>query len=302
MNLSTQYYQSSQKFQFSTIVLFLIIGLLIGTLVGCVYAVLSSLSPMIILDMLLIIGLVLVLSQLTHKLTRLAKSRNYKVNMVVAFFISLSAYYASLITFEILVFDLPVYTWFELFIDPIFVVDVIFEDILPNRVITITGNSSRSGIGVSGIFLAIVYLIELIIFFLPVFFARKVDYFCEKCDIWYKKFIFFSFIDDKLLSNITTSQLGHYSDALAQVELYKSDKALTPLIAAETKQIEILNYHYCQCPNCRQNSILNLNKMMLKKEKKRFVLKKVNKGELLCDVYIDSRTDQLFTTLKDKFY
>lgn len=296
MNFTTMQYQFSQKYQLGTTIIFTFIGIILGVILGILYSVISSVSPMIIIDICLLFVLILVLTKINEISCKLAKIRNAKVNMLMAFIISLFTYYSSIVTFEIILFDLSPYAWLELFISPTSVVDMMVNLIIPYREITIYKRSAQAEI--SGIFLVLLYIIEFLFFIVPpIFKARKIkDYYCEDCQSWYKKLIFLSFSDDKLISNISNSSTGDYAVALSQVKFYREIKEIIKQLDPKSNEdVGVLQYQYCQCSNCRNNSILNVIKMKKKKEKKGITYQLDSKSTLVKDTYINSRTDQVFS-------
>lgn len=306
--LKNTHYVPSHQYQLSSAILFTLFGVILAIPVGAIYAVISNYSPIIILDLVLIVGLVFVLGYIIRQLIERAKSRNRIVNMVMAILVGLSAYYANLVTFITLQFEPGsdfIFYWLELYIDPMAIYHIMFEDIIPYREITITSSSSgrrSSGLVISEGLLALVYFVELIGFLAPTVLATKVNYFCESCQQWYKTFSFITRDDEALTQQLSNSQVGHYADALQDVQFYKNHKVLAATLDADTKSVNVLTYEYNLCPDCLQQSILNIKPALLKKEKKNFVLKPLRGKPLAQDVYIDRPTDEFFNRLKNNLY
>lgn len=303
MNFVAKQYQFSQKYQIGTTLMFVIVGIIVGIVIGIAYSVISSYSPIIIIDIGLILGLVFVLIKINTFFCKKAKSRNAKVNMLLAFITAFFAYYSNIVTFESILLGLSPYTWLELFLSPHDVIDIMVNGVIPNREITITKGSSK--IEISGIFLILLYVVEFVLFIIPsVVSARKIeDYYCEDCQSWYNKFKFFSFSDDKLISNISNSSVGNYADALSGVKFYKEILEIIQQIDPKSdEEVGVLQFQYCQCPNCHKNSILSIIPMKQKKEKKKIIFEDDPSLILVKDTYIDNQTDQLFSSLKDSLY
>lgn len=303
MNFAAKQYQFSQKYQIGTTLMFIIVGIIVGIIIGIAYSVISSYSPFIIIDIGLILGLVFVLIKINTFFCKKAKSRNAKVNMLLAFITALSAYYSSIVTFEIILLGLTPYEWLELFFSPHYVIDIMVNSIIPYREITITKSASK--IEISGIVLILLYVVEFVLFIVPsVVSARKMeDYYCEDCQSWYKEFKFFSFSDDKLISNIGNTSVGNYADALSGVKFYKHILEIIQQIDPKSdEEVGVLQFQYCQCPNCHKNSILSIIPMKQKKEKKKIFFVDDSSLILVKDTYIDNRTDQFFSSLKESLY
>lgn len=303
MNLSNSQYQLSKKFQLIPTILFTVVGIFIAIFLGVLYSIISSFSPLILLDIGLAVGMAWVLTTITSNLTKLAKVRNELVSFLMALIICLFAYYSATVTFELLIFDMDYEYWLDFFLSPVTVFDIIISDIIPNRVITITKGSSKSGIEISGILLGIVYLVELIVFLWPAAVALNMDdCFCEDCQKWYSKFNFYSASDDSLVTNINTCQSGHYADVLSQVVFYKNLNELVQQSEPTPEEITGLNYIYCQCPNCHERNLLSILKIKLKKNKKEYEAVTDSDSILVNNNYIDAKTDEIFQTQKRNLY
>lgn len=303
MNLSNSQYQLSKKFQLIPTILFTVVGIFIAIFLGVLYSTISSFSPLILLDIGLAVGMAWVLIAITSNLTKLAKVRNELVSFLMALIICLFAYYSATVTFELLIFDMDYEYWLDLFLSPVTVFDIIISDIIPNRVITITKGSSKSGLEISGILLGIVYLVELIVFLWPAAVALNMDdCFCEDCQKWYSKFNFYSASDDSLVTNINTCQSGHYADVLSQVVFYKNLNELVQQFDPTPEEITGLNYIYCQCPNCHERNLLSILKIKLKKNKKEYEAVTDSDSILVNNNYIDAKTDEIFQTQKRNLY
>lgn len=303
MNLSNSQYQLSKKFQLIPTILFTVVGIFIAIFLGVLYSIISSFSPLILLDIGLAVGMAWVLTTITSNLTKLAKVRNELVSFLMALIICLFAYYSATVTFELLIFDMDYEYWLDFFLSPVTVFDIIISDIIPNRVITITKGSSKSGLEISGILLGIVYLVELIVFLWPAAVALNMDdCFCEDCQKWYSKFNFYSASDDSLVTNINTCQSGHYADVLSQVVFYKNLNELVQQSEPTPEEITGLNYIYCQCPNCHERNLLSILKIKLKKNKKEYEAVTDSDSILVNNNYIDAKTDEIFQTQKRNLY
>lgn len=303
MNLSNSQYQLSKKFQLIPTILFTVVGIFIAIILGILYSTISSFSPLILVDVGLAVGMAWVLITITSNLTKLAKVRNELVSFFMALIICLFAYYSATVTFELLMFDLDYQYWLDLFLSPVTVFDTMINVIMPNRVITITKGSSKSGLEISGILLGIVYLVELIVFLWPAAVALNMDdCFCEDCQKWYSKFNFYSASDDSLVTNINTCQSGHYADVLSQVVFYKNINELVQQFDTTPEEITGLNYIYCQCPNCHERNLLSILKIKLKKTKKEYEAVTDSDSILVNNNYIDAKTDEIFQTQKRNLY
>lgn len=295
MNTSTEHYQFSNKFNLGSTIVLTLLGIFVAILLGVVYAIISHFSPLILIDIGLIVGMCYVIIMLQSNLSQLAKIRNVKINILMTFLICLFAYYSNLVTFEVLLFDTHYLSnWISLFLSPIDTITLLIDDIIPYREITITKGSSSKG-SISGMLLAGVYLIEFLVFFYPILTALFIeDAFCEDCQTWYKKYFFHSLSSEELENNINNSRVGNYADALANVELQKDIRDL--LVKKTDDKMSMLNYEYCQCPKCQQKSILTITKKMLKQTDKGPEVEGVNDGILVNQAYLDHQTDQLFST------
>lgn len=312
LSTSTPYYIASNKFQLSATIITTIVGIIAAVLIGIIYAIISYFSPIIVIDGLLLFGAFFVISTFSKQLTQKAKSRNRIINMIMTLLIGLSAYYASLVTFITLLFDdsyqnMPL-ALLDLYMQPGTIYDMLVNYIIPNREITISNSGrSSSGLAISGIFLMACYGLELFAFLTPALFSTKVDFFCESCQKWYKQYNFTSF-DHGLDEKIAQSSAGDYSEELKDIELYQQYQQMIPAIKPDTQRVNILVYQYCICPSCQKNSLLNIKRFELQKNKKAkknkvaFDLKARTNKELVDAVYLDAKTDAFFALNKTRFY
>lgn len=297
MESSLNHYQFSQKFNLALTIVLTFIGIIAAIVLGIIYSIISSYSPLIIIDAGIVIGMAYILTFISGKFTKLAKIRNVKVNFLMTFFLCLFAYYSSIVTFETIILGMDYFNS-SLFFSPWKVVDIMMNDIIPYREITITkGKMSRGQI--SGIFLIILYLIEMAIFFIPAFFALCInDYFCENCQTWYSKSTLSSFSDSTLESQILNNQQGNYADVLSNIVFYKNEDDLINNVDRNIEQQDALFYFYCQCPKCHQKSILTIEKKQLKKGDKGFEVKDAPDPILVDAIFIDNKTEALFESQK----
>lgn len=312
LSTSTPHYISSNKFQLPATIIYTLIGVVAAIFIGIIYAVISYFSPIIVIDALLLFGIYYVISTLSKQLTQKANSRNRIINMIMTLLMGLSAYYASLVTFMTLLFNdsyqvMPL-AWLDLSIRPDIVYDALFNYIIPNREITITNSGqSSNGFGISGPLLMVCYGLELLFFIAPTLFSTKVDFFCESCQKWYKKYCFTSF-DQGLDEKIAQSSTGSYAEALDNIELYQQYRQMIPSIEPDTQRVNILLYEYYICPSCQRNSLLNIKRYELKKNDKAkknklaFNLEARTNEHLVQAAYIDTKTDELFALNKTRLY
>lgn len=293
MSSTVSHYQLSQKFNPLLTIIFTIIGIFVAIVLGIIYSIISYYSPFVIIDIGLVVVMGLTLAYLASFLAKAAKVRNTMVNFFMAFFICLFAYYSSVCGFEVGLFSGDFTDYIELFFSPFTVVDIMFDEILPYREIPITRKSNTSHI--SGLMLGVVYLIELLVFFYPLIVSFHIDdYYCEDCQAWYKKYQFFSLSNESLETKLSANLTGSYADALSQTTFYTDTKGIVNQVDQSAGNIDVLEYQYCQCPKCRQKSILTIEKKLLKKDKKEYELKGVSDGFIVQDAYIDNKTDALF--------
>lgn len=294
MNPSTEHYQFSNKFNLGSTIVLTLLGIFVAIILGVVYAIISRFSPLILIDIGLLVGMCYLIIMLQSNLSQLAKIRNVKINILMTFLICLFAYYSNLVTFEVLLFDTNYLSnWISLFLSPIDTITILIDDIIPYREITITKGSSSKG-SISGMLLAGVYLVEFLVFFYPILTVLFIeDAFCEDCQTWYKKYFFYSLSNEELEDNINNSRVGSYANALANVDFHKDTK---DILTTTGESVSLLNYEYCQCPKCQQKSVLTITKQMLKHTDKGPQVEGVSDGILVNQAYIDQQTDQLFSS------
>ena len=292
MNTSTEHYQFSNKFNLGSTIVLTLLGIFVAIILGVVYAIISRFSPLILIDIGLLVGMCYLIIMLQSNLSQLAKIRNVKINILMTFLICLFAYYSNLVTFEVLLFDTNYLSnWISLFLSPIDTITILIDDIIPYREITITKGSSSKG-SISGMLLAGVYLVEFLVFFYPILTVLFIeDAFCEDCQTWYKKYFFYSLSNEELEDNINNSRVGSYANALANVDFHKDTK---DIVTTTGESVSLLNYEYCQCPKCQQKSVLTITKKMLKHTDKGPQVEGVSDGILVNQAYIDQQTDHLF--------
>lgn len=301
MSFTISHYQSSQKFNSVLTLVFFLVGIIAAIILGIIYSVISYYSPIILLNIVLVVGLGLALVVITTQFAKLAKVRNTLVKFVMGFFFCLFAYYSSVCAFEISLLSGNPLDYVELFLSPFAVCDIMFIFILPNREIAITKGSTTSNI--SGFVLVILYFIEFLLFFCPSIVALKIDdYYCEDCQVWYQKYRFFSSSTQNLESNITNNVTGSYADVLSQLTFFSTKKGFASQVDQSADSLDILVYHYCQCPKCQQKSILSIHKNLLEKGKKGQEFKLFRKGILVENAYIDNKTDALFVQQIAAYY
>ena len=294
MNTSTEHYQFSNKFNLGSTIVLTLLGIFVAIILGVVYAIISRFSPLILIDIGLLVGMCYLIIMLQSNLSQLAKIRNVKINILMTFLICLFAYYSNLVTFEVLLFDTNYLSnWISLFLSPIDTITILIDDIIPYREITITKGSSSKG-SISGMLLAGVYLVEFLVFFYPILTVLFIeDAFCEDCQTWYKKYFFYSLSNEELEDNINNSRVGSYANALANVDFHKDTK---DIVTTTGESVSLLNYEYCQCPKCQQKSVLTITKKMLKHTDKGPQVEGVSDGILVNQAYIDQQTEQLFSS------
>ncbi|QYN44615.1 hypothetical protein GYM75_07100 [Gilliamella sp. ESL0441] len=294
MNTSTEHYQFSNKFNLGSTIVLTLLGIFVAIILGVVYAIISRFSPLILIDIGLLVGMCYLIIMLQSNLSQLAKIRNVKINILMTFLICLFAYYSNLVTFEVLLFDTNYLSnWISLFLSPIDTITILIDDIIPYREITITKGSSSKG-SISGMLLAGVYLVEFLVFFYPILTVLFIeDAFCEDCQTWYKKYFFYSLSNEELEDNINNSRVGSYANALANVDFHKDTK---DIVTTTGESVSLLNYEYCQCPKCQQKSVLTITKKMLKHTDKGPQVEGVSDGILVNQAYIDQQTDHLFSS------
>ena len=300
MSLTVSYYQSSKKYDPLLTIGYTLAGILAAIVLGIIYSFISYISPIVVINIALVGGMGFTLAYITNNLAKLAKVRNTIVHLCMAFFICLFAYYSSICTFEINFMSLGPKSYIKLFFKPFTVCDLMFNGILPIHKIIISKGANTGYI--SGSMLKIIYLIELLAFFYPLLAAFKFnEYFCEDCRVWYRKFRFFSYSNENLESNITSLVTNNYAGVLLQSTLYVNEKLLASEVDKSTKTIDVLEYQYCQCPQCKQNSIFSIEKKkLMRKNKKEFDLRDVKKGILVKNVYIDDETNELLKQACDQ--
>ena len=301
MSFTVSHYQSSQKFNLVLTLGFFLVGIIAAIILGIIYSVISYYSPIMLLNIVLVVGLGLALAVITTQFAKLAKVRNTLVKFVMGFFFCLFAYYSSVCAFEISLLSGNPLDYVELFLSPFAVCDIMFNVILSNREIAITKGSTTSNI--SGFVLAILYFIEFLLFFCPLIVALKIDdYYCEDCQVWYQKYRFFSSSIQNLESNITNNVTSSYADVLSQLTFFSTKKGFASQVDQSADSLDILVYHYCQCPKCQQKSILSIYKNLLEKGKKGQEFKLFRKGILVENAYIDNKTDALFVQQIAAYY
>ena len=291
MSFSVSYYQSSKKYDPLLTIGFTLLGILVAIVLGIIYSVISYYSPIILLKIGLVVVPGLALVRIINQFAKLAKVRNTVVKFVMGFFFCLFAYYSSVCAFEISLFSDDPLDYVELFLSPLKVFDIMFNVILPNREIVIANGSTA--IHVSGFILAILYFIEFFSFFCPLTLKIKIDYYCEDCQVWYKKYSFFSSSVQNLESDITNNVAGSYAHVLSQLTFFSTKKELNSQVDESVDRLDVLSYQYCQCPKCQQKSILTIEKYLLEKGEKGYNLRSFE-GILVEDAYIDNKTDALF--------
>lgn len=301
MSFTVSHYQSSQKFNLVLTLGFFLVGIIAAIILGIIYSVISYYSPIMLLNIVIVVGLGLALGIITTQFAKLAKVRNTVVKFVMGFFFCLFAYYSRVCAFEISLLSGDPLDYVELFLSPFSVFDIMFNVILPNREIAITKGSTTSNI--SCFVLAILYFIEFLLFFCPLIVVLKIDdYYCEDCQVWYQKYRFFSSSIQNLESNITNNITGSYADVLSQLTFFSAKKGFASQVDQSADSLDILVHHYSKCPKCQQKSILSIYKNLLEKGKKGQEFKLFRKGILVENAYIDNKTDALFVQQIAAYY
>jgi hypothetical protein len=301
MSFFTRQYEFSQKYNLFLAIFYTLIGIFIAILFGIADAIVCCLSPFILINVLIAYITALGLSMTAYLLIRKAKVRNNIVNFLMTFFICLFAFYSSIWAFEVGVLEIDVMSSIQLFFSPTVVYGIMLHIIIPLREMTIA-----KGLGSGEIFdvlTAIIYFIIVIIFFYPAYTAFKIKgYYCEDCQVWYLYYTFFSFSDETLESNIVNCFNGNYSDVLSNTKLYFDIEQLSGQVHSPVINSKIIEYLYCQCPQCQQKSIINIKKIFLNKTSNKVATRAASNGTLVKDTYIDDKTDSLLRFLTDAWY
>lgn len=299
MSFSPSQYQLSKKFNTTSVICYTLFGIVIAILYGKLYLTISHYLPIVLLNIILSFITIFVLSLIANILAKKAKIRNNTVKFLMAFLICLFAYYSNICAFEVKLYPWLDLSYIDLFLLPNIVYDIMFYDILPNHEIGFT--KELYSVAISGVFLNIIYLVELGIFLLPALIVVNIKYyFCENCQKWYENTIFYSFSDETLESNISKSINGNYVYALSQITLYADIEALISQLNSSNDDVFIIKYLHFRCPGCQQKSIINIEKNILKikrgEEEHGFIPAPAFNGTLVKDTYIDNRTDALFAS------
>jgi hypothetical protein len=283
MSIPGTNYEPSGIFNVSKALVFTFIGCVIGIFAGWLYAVITNINPLIYLNFLLLIGAVFLLILINTLVKTWSKSRNRTVNVFISLVICVVTWYAHWAYYCDLSYNDG---FFSLLFSPGITLPFIMEYTANNQLSI--GRLGSGGLPISGAFLGLCYLIEFGAFLFPVYMAAQVDYFCERCQEFYKNVEGFSEQSESLQSQLSTAKPGRY-DFLSTSNLKLSHLQLT-VNPADKPQIVKVNYHYCE--KCRQHSIVDISTHTLKyDDKKKTELS--NENKLVQGIYIDENTNTL---------
>jgi hypothetical protein len=296
MSFSGNQYQFSQKYDLLPAISYTLVGIFFAILLGILDTIICahlpkidfSLNVYVVLFNFFVVGVTSwILRVISCLLARKAKVRNKIVNFLMTFVICLFCFYSSV--FALLVdFRVVGLTYsIQLFLSPVVIFGLMFKTIMFYGEMLIYGSP----------------LFILIILFIPAFMALKIKgYYCEDCQVWYSTYMFFSFNNGTLESNINNSINGSYADALSDVVLCPDANILPELNDYKIGNRNIIKYIYCRCPKCQRKSIINIDKRVLTKSKQGVGVSGISRGILVKDTYIDNKTDLLFRHQKDIWY
>ena len=303
MDFQRDQYKLSQKFSFTLTILYTFIGIILAVMIGIVFSVITYYLGLRIIELALFIVVSAILQIISKKLARLAKVRNNTINFLMCLTMCCFTYYTIVCGFEYALLSFEFDSFWGLVLSPKMVIKIMLDFILLYPFVMCDPILTPS---IASFYIVYTILaLEVIIIFLPAFFALKInDYYCEYCQKWYKKYQFLSPSTDQLQFELTKSYTGSYANALVNLPFY------TPFLLfglSERANVimnnpNILIYVYCQCLSCKRNSILSIEKAVLKREKEYFVTNKVPNPILVKNVYIDEQTDLLFTIKKQALY
>lgn len=304
MDFQRDQYKLSQKFSFTLTILYTFIGIIFAVIIGIIFSVITYYLRLRIIELCLFIVAAAILLIIPKKLARLAKVRNNIINFLMCFTMCFFTFYTIICGFEYGLLGFELESFWGLLVSPKMVIEIMLDFILPYYYIIIFDPILIPSI-VSFYIACIILALDVIIIFLPAFFALKInDCYCEDCQKWYKKYQFLSPSTDKLQFELTKNYTVSYANALANLPFY------TPFLLfglSERANVimnnpNILIYDYCQCLSCKRNSILSIKKAVLKRGKKYFFADKVPNPILFKNVYIDEQTNLFFTTKKQFLY
>jgi hypothetical protein len=188
--LAGQKYKASQKLKWQPLIISLSIGLVIAIGIGWLYGVISSINPIIYLNILLLFGAVFLLVLVSFGISASSKSRNNTVNLFAIGLICISAwlshwaYVLSNQSIENRYSNKEAKGFWHYLSSPLETISSIGDYAShKNMAISSLRTAGSGGLELSPDILVILYFVEFLIFMLPAYYAsRQKSYYCEGCN------------------------------------------------------------------------------------------------------------------------
>lgn len=250
-------YKASLKFSPIPTAISLGIAMLISMGIGVLYAIITSINPIIYLNFLILAGLVFAFCFITLFAQAFNKSRNKIVDTIFVFILCFTAWGAhwayiqsqidSESSFFKNLFDIPNL--------------ISFIGKYLNRRNLSVGSIGSSGTSIDSSILMLCYLAEFVAFMVPIYFnSKSKNYYCESCNVGYV-IKTLHFIDTSLIKdNLTKVEEGDLGFLKGTIFYHKLNEL--PIDAKEKPTIGILDFSYCMA--CNQNSIINIKTVKIK--------------------------------------
>jgi hypothetical protein len=262
-----QKYIASQKFKWQPLIISLSIGLVIAIGIGWLYSVISSVNPIIYLNILLLFGAVFLLVLVSFGISTSSKSRNNTVNLFAIGLICITAwlshwaYALSNQSIENRYSNKEAKGFWHYLSSPLETISSIGDYAShKNMAISSLRTAGSGGLELSPDILVILYFAEFLIFLLPAYFSsRQKSYYCEECNTPFLERQGYLVEKNAFVDNQTLMEKGDFSF----VENYTVYKHLDTIPLDPKLKPEIVHLSMHSCNNCN-NAIVNAKATKLK--------------------------------------
>lgn len=244
-----QAYEPSGKIITSKAIGGTIVSSMVAIGIGLLYGLITEVDPLIYLNILVLIAAVVGVAAVATLTKKWAHSRNKTADTIITMVICFFAWYAQWVYYYNLQYSDGI---FASLAHPGYVLRFVV-DYANNHTMSI-GRFGSDGLPLSGGILFMVYLVELAVFFVPVYFVLKEkDYYCENCERHYETITAYFEDGNTFSAECGKASMGNFS-FVATLPMRKSmgefrlDPKQKPLVGK-------VEYHYC--PQCRQASIID---------------------------------------------
>jgi hypothetical protein len=283
--LAGEKYVHTNKFNLLYWSLAMVFAFFITIGIGRLYAIISSVNPVIYLNILVLAGAVIVLAAEITLINLIGESRNKRLNKLSSIFICVTTWLAQWAHLQAATSDKG---FFATFFDISGVIDfaLVYGD---QRNVSISRLGGK-GMPLDGGMLFFCYLAEFIAFMAPIYLLSKAkSYYCEDCKNEYSSVT--GYLNNNNVFEQHAEQLAKGNLDFLQHTIFHK-KLDTLLLDPKLKPgIGMVEFHYCE--KCNTNAIANVRSGILKQGEKKNSRTMSDVNVLLEDTYITEESNRI---------